>query len=111
MNNLAAVSRLCNAIANTFYPDKSTIEFALFNEGVDATAEATPKDPVIFRVAARLVKGYVESGRSEGGISLSVRSEEAIKQSLSVWCNVYGLDAEEELSAFFQILEGGSNLW
>lgn len=111
MTNLAAVSRLCNAIANTFYPDQSTIEFALFNEGVDATAEATPKDPVIFQVALRLVKGYVESSRSEGGVSLSVRSEEAIKQSLSMWCNVYGFDAEEELSALFRVLEDGSNLW
>lgn len=111
MNNLSATSRLCNAIVNTFYPDKATIEFALFNEGVDATAEATPKDPVIFRVAARLVMGYVESSRSEGNVSTSVMSEEAIKQSLSIWCGHYGLNAEEELSDYLRTLEDGSNLW
>ena len=55
MDNLTATRSLCNAIANTFYPDNATIEFALFNEGIDAKAEATPKDPMIFRVAARLV--------------------------------------------------------
>ncbi|EKC73398.1 hypothetical protein OBE_02409, partial [human gut metagenome] len=45
MDNLTATRSLCNAIANTFYPDNATIEFALFNEGIDAKAEATPKDP------------------------------------------------------------------
>lgn len=54
MDNLTATRSLCNAIANTFYPDNATIEFALFNEGIDAKAEATPKDPMIFRVAAAL---------------------------------------------------------
>lgn len=111
MTNLTAVSSLCNAIANTFYPDKATVEFALFNEGVDSTADALPKDPVIFRVAAKLVKGYVESSRSEGGISTSVISEEAIKNSLAFWCAEYGLDAEEELADSFREIEDGSNLW
>lgn len=77
MDNLTATRSLCNAIANTFYPDNATIEFALFNEGIDAKAEATPKDPMIFRVAARLVIGYVENSRSENGVSTSVMSEEA----------------------------------
>lgn len=111
MTNLSAVQRLCNAIANTFYPDTATIELTLFNEGVAAEAEATPKDPTIFRVAARLVMGYVESSRSEGGISTAVRSEEAIKQSLAVWCANYGLNAEEELTDYLRVIEDGTNLW
>ena len=69
VDNLTATRSLCNAIANTFYPDNATIEFALFNEGIDAKAEATPKDPMIFRVAARLVIGYVENSRPENGVS------------------------------------------
>ena len=36
MDNLTATRSLCNAIANTFYPDNATIEFALFNEGIAA---------------------------------------------------------------------------
>jgi hypothetical protein len=111
VDNLTATRSLCNAIANTFYPDNATIEFALFNEGIDAKAEATQKDPMIFRVAARLVIGYVENSRSENGVSTSVMSEEALKQSLSIWCGHYGLDADEVLSDYMRVIEDGTHLW
>ena len=75
MKNSEALKGLCNAMANTFYPDDKTIELALFNEGIDPTADATPKDPEIFRVAVSLIKGYVEGSRSENGVSTSVREE------------------------------------
>lgn len=111
MTNLLAVRSLCNAIANTFYPDDETIKLALFNEGIDAEAGATPKDPQIFRVAKGLVIGYVEGSRSEGGVSTSVMSEEAIKQSLAIWCGYYGLKAEDELGDYMRVIESGANLW
>lgn len=111
MDNLTATRGLCNAIANTFYPDNATIELALFNEGIDAKATATPKDPQIFRVAARLIIGYVESSHSEGGVSTGVMSEDAIKQSLAYWCSYYGLKAEEVLSDYLRVVEDGSHLW
>lgn len=110
MNNLKALRTLCNAIANTFYPDLDTLQLALLNEGVDAEEEATAKDPKIFRAAVKLVHGYVEGSRSEGSISTSVR-EEAIEKSLLVWCNYYGLSAEEELSDSVRVIEDGSKLW
>jgi len=44
MTNIEALRTLCNAIANTFYPDDATLKFALFNEGINADADATPKD-------------------------------------------------------------------
>lgn len=111
MTNLEATSRICNAIVNTFYPDKGTVEYALFNAEIDASADAKPKDVDVFRVAIRLVKGYVESSRSEGGLSTSVMSEEAIRESLASWCADYGLDAEDELADYFRIIEDGSKLW
>lgn len=110
MNNLEALGHLCNAIINTFYPDKATLELALFNEGIDAMANATPKDASIFRVAVGLIRGYVESSRSENGVSTSI-SEDAVKNSMLYWCRVYGLDAEEVLSDSVRVLEDGSNLW
>lgn len=110
MNNLKALRTLCNAIANTFYPDESTLQLALLNESVDAEAEATAKDPQIFRAAVKLVHGYVESSRSEGNVSTSVR-EDAIEKSLLVWCNYYGLSAEDELSDSLRVLEDGSRMW
>lgn len=110
MNNLKALSSLCNAIANTFYPDNSTVELVLINEGIDPQAEATPKNETLFRVAICLVMGYVESSRSENGISTSVR-EDAIKESIKYWCNIYGLDAENFIPESLRIIEDGSKLW
>lgn len=43
MDNLKALRGLCNAICNTFYPDRGAMEMMLFNEGIDSDAEATPK--------------------------------------------------------------------
>lgn len=110
MTNIEALRTLCNAIANTFYPDTATLEFALFNESVDAKADATPKDATIFRVAVALIKGYVENSRSEGGVSTSV-NEDAVKESLLFWCNYYGLDAADELSDYLRVIDDVSNRW
>lgn len=110
MKNSEALRSLCNAMANTFYPDDSTISMMCFNEGVDAEAEATPKDVTIFRLALALVLGYVEGSRSENGVSTSVFSEK-VKESVKYWCNIYGLDADEELKGFVRVVEDGSNLW
>ena len=110
MNNLKALSSLCIAIANTFFFDILTVELVLFNVGIDPQAEATPKDETLFRVAIRLVIGYVESSRSENGVSTSVR-EDAIKESIKYWCNIYGLDAEDFIPESLRTIEDGSNLW
>lgn len=111
MNNLNATRSLCNAICNTFYPDNSTIELVLFNDGIDAKAEATPKDAKIFRAALRLVNGYVEGSRTENGVSTSVLSENKIKDSIRYWCGYYGLDADDELKGYLTAIEDGSNMW
>lgn len=110
MTNIAALNSLCNAIANTFYPDDSTLRMALFNAEIEPEADATPKDPNIFRVAVALVRGYVEASRSENGVSTSVM-QEAVDKSLNWWCNYYGLDAEEELGGSLNIIDDISSRW
>nr|DAL02893.1 MAG TPA: hypothetical protein [Caudoviricetes sp.] len=111
MTNIDSLRQLCNAIANTFYPDDATLEFALFNEGITPDAAATPKDPQIFRVAVGMVRGYVESSRSENGISTSVMSE-SVEKSLMYWCNVYGVDADEILAdSSLRGIDDASNLY
>lgn len=110
MTNLIALRSLCNAICNTFYPDDAALELALFNESIQSDGEATPKDESIFRVAVSLVMGYVESSRSENGVSTSVR-EDAIKESIKYWCNIYGLDADEVLTDELRVIEDGTHLW
>ena len=109
MNNLKALRGLCNAICNTFYPDRAAMETVLFNEGIESDAEATPKDGKLFRVAIRLVRGYVESSRTENGVSTSVR-EDAINENIKLWCKDYGLNADDYLISV-KTIESGSNLW
>lgn len=110
MDNITALYSLCNAIANTFYPDENTLKVALFNAEIDPNANAIPKDPQIFRVAVALVRGYVEASRSENGVSTSVM-QEAVDKSLNWWCNYYGLDAEEELGDTLNTIEDYSSHW
>lgn len=110
MKNAVALRSLCNAMANTFYPDKATIDLALFNEGIESEADATPKDEKLFRIAVSLVMGYVEGSRSENGVSTSVL-QDAVKESIRYWCNIYGLDADEVLSDYLRVTEDGSHLW
>lgn len=110
MNSQRALKSLCNAIASTFYPDDATTELALFNEGIDPNADATPKDAKIFRVAVRLVRGYVESSRTENGVSTSVRND-AIKESIKYWCGIYGVDANEVIGDTMATIEDGTHLW
>lgn len=110
MTNIAALYSLCNAIANTFYPDENTLKVALFNAEIDPDADAIPKDPSLFRVAVALVKGYVEASRTENGVSTSVM-QEAVDKSLNWWCNYYGLDAEEELGDSLTGIDDISSNW
>lgn len=111
MTNLTAVKSLCNAIANTFYPDDAAVSVALFNEGIDPQAQATPKDKETLMVAVRLCMGYVEGSRSEGGVSASVRSGDAVKQSIRIWCGHYGLDYEEVMADSLTVIDDVSDLW
>ena len=110
MTNIEALRTLCNQIANTFYPDDATLEFALFNAEIDANAAATPKDTSLFRVAVGMVRGYVESSRSENGISTSVMTD-AVEKSLMYWCNVYGVDADEVIADAIRVIDDASNLY
>lgn len=110
MTNQEVIKKLCNAICNTFYPDDSTIEVVCFNEGIDASATATPKDVQLFRCALSLVVGYVEGSRSENGISTSVFAER-VKNSIAYWCGLYGLDADEELANFVRRIKDMTHRW
>ncbi len=109
MDNLKALRSLCNAICNTFYPDRGAMEIMLLNVGIDGKAEAKPKDAELLKVAIRLVRGYVEGSRTENGVSTSVR-EDAVNENIRIWCKDYGLDAEDYLLSV-KTIENGSNLW
>lgn len=110
MTNLDATKSLCNAIVNTFYPDSATVRFVLASHGISPDGEATPTDKELFCTAVRLVMGFVESSRSENGVSTAVR-EDAIRNSIKYWCGVYGVDADEVLGGEATTIEDGTHLW
>lgn len=110
MTNRDALRSMCNAIASSFYPDCAAVDMVLFNEGIDADADSAPKDVSILRLAVSLVMGYVEQSRSENGVSVSVM-QDAVKESIRYWCNIYGLDADEVLADYIRVIEDGSQRW
>ena len=110
MTNQEALTSLCNAMANTYYPDDSTVRLMLFNEQIEPLAEAKPKDKQLFKLAVSLVLGYVESSSNENGVSTSVR-EDAIKASIKHYCDVYEVDVDDMLGEDITTIENGTNLW
>lgn len=109
MDNLSALRSLCNAICSAFYPDSPTMEMMLFNEGISGAAEATPKDASLLRLAVRLVRGFVESSRSENGVSVSIDADK-VDENIAIWCGEYGIEADEFLTSL-KTIEDGSDLW
>lgn len=110
MTNIEVLKRTCNAIANTFYPDAQTSELVLFNAGISPEESAQPRDVELFKLAVKMVLGYVESSRNENGISTAVR-EDAIEKSIEAWCDEYGIDAEELLEDSRTVIKDISNMW
>lgn len=109
MNNLEALRAQCKLICNTCYVDSDVLKLAILNSGMDAEADAVAKDPELIKTAIIIVKGWVETSRSENGISTSIDME-ALKQSIMFWCGEAGLDASEYLDNIVT-LESGSDLW
>lgn len=111
MTNIETVTRLCNAICNTFYPDRATVEVMLDNENLLPSSNAFAKDATLLRIAIRLVMGYVEASHSEGGVSLSVRSDD-IKSNIKFWCKEYGIEPDEVIEQPAKVtIDDITHLW
>ena len=108
MTNLEALKGMCNVICNTFYPDDSSLKTILFNDGVNSCDSAVPKNPKIAKLAIEMVLGFVESSRSENGVSTS-NFEKSITRNIKHWCEVYGFNPSEYVEV--STIENGSNLW
>lgn len=108
MTNLEALKAKCTRICSAFYADRNVLLDALFDTGVDPDAKAVPKDTAIIKQAIILVKGFVETGRSQSDISISV-DREAVNENIIFWCKEAGLDASEFIEGI--AIRNGSNLW
>ena len=110
MKNIEALKSLCNAIASSFYPDEPTMRLMLMNEDMDGNDYASQKDATLLKIAVKLVMGYVEIGRNEQGISVSVDRDQVVR-NIRMWCVDYGLDADDILSDYVRVISNGTNLW
>lgn len=108
-NNLEALKAQCKLICNTCYVDDDVARHVLFNAGLDAESAPTANNSDIVSAAILIVKGWVETSRSENGISASVDPEN-VKKNIIFWCGKAGLDASEFVDDM-TVLEDGSDLW
>lgn len=106
--NLSALKATCSAICNTCYIDEDVAAEMLTAKDIDPD-ENVVSYPDIVAIAIRLVQGWVETSRSEGGISVSANLER-LDKNIMAWCNDYGLDADEFLLSA-KVIENGSELW
>lgn len=109
MTNLESLRAYCKLICDTCYVDRDVLEVTLADNGLSANEAATAGDTTIKKCAILIVKGWVETSRSEGGVSVSI-DREAVKKSLSFWCGQWGLD-DELVEDSKSVIYSGSNLW
>ena len=107
--NLDALKAQCKLICNTCYVDEDVARLVLHNAELDAESEPSANNPDIVSAAILIVKGWVETSRSENGISASV-DVESVRKSIVFWCDKAGLDASKYVDNV-AVIDNGSNLW
>lgn len=110
MTNLEALKAQCKLICNTCYVDTDAATLALVNAGLDSEATAMPQDVEILRAAIGIVRGWVETSRSENGISAATDLA-AVRSNIAWWCSQGGLDASEFLGDDATTIDNGSDMW
>lgn len=109
LTNSEAVRAKCKLICNTCYVDDDVLNATLIDAELQPTGIATPNSPKIVECAILIVKGWVETSRSEGGISASI-DKDKLEQNILFWCNRAGLDASEFLDSLV-VVENASDRW
>lgn len=105
--NLEALRAKCKLLCNTCYVDTDVLIDVLWENGINPEGQDTPSDVRLIKAAILVVKGWVETSRSEGGISTSI-NREALERNILFWCRRYGLDASEFLSDSMTVIQDGS---
>lgn len=108
--NLEALRAKCKLICDTCYADDDVLIDVLWDNGIDPSGKAVPMDVEIVKAAIIVVKGWVESARSEGGINVSI-NREALEKNILFWCQRFGLDASEYLSDCMTVVQDGSDMY
>lgn len=109
MNNLEALRATCKLICNTCYVDDDVLNLSLANAGISDTAESVQNDAALVECAIVIVKGWIETSRSENGISTSINVDR-VNKNIVYWCGKVGLDASDFVDDMI-VMDNGSNLW
>lgn len=107
--NLEALKARCKVICNTCYVDTDAAEDILIREGLEPD-NTDGDDNSITKCAIVIVKGWIETSRTDNGISASINYA-AVKNSIAYWCGQCGLDASEFLDGELVTIEDGSDMW
>lgn len=109
--NLDALKAKCKLICNTCYADRDVLADILIDRDLDPTMPYdTANAAALIECAIVVVKGWVETSRSEGGVSASIDPDK-VEASIRFYCGRYGLDADELLADTASSIDNGSNLW
>ncbi len=109
MTNLEALKAQCKLICNTCYVDSDVLRYSLETAGYYSEGDFTPGDKNLIPLAIVIVKGWVETSRSESGISVSIDME-TLQNNIIYWCGVAGLDASDYVDGIVAV-ESGTDLW
>lgn len=105
--NLEALRAKCKLICDTCYADDDVLIDVLEDAGISPSGNAVPNNAEIVKAAIVVVKGWVESNSSEGGINVSI-NREAVEKNILFWCQRFGVDASEYLSESMTVIQDGS---
>ncbi|MBQ7512406.1 MAG: hypothetical protein IJU11_06655 [Prevotella sp.] len=110
--NLEALRAKCKLICNTCYVDDDVLIDVLCDAGItpDGDASGTTAAVTLAELAVMVVAGWVETSRSEGGMSVGV-SRGAVVSSIAAWCERWGLDASKYLSDSMTVVQDGSGMY
>ncbi|MCC8175527.1 MAG: hypothetical protein LIO91_03745 [Bacteroidales bacterium] len=109
MTNLEALKAQCKLICNTCYVDVDVLRYSLESAGIYSEGDFTPGDKKLISLAIVIVKGWVETSRSESGISTAIDIA-TLQNNIAYWCGVAGLDASDYVDGIVSV-ESGTDLW
>ena len=111
MTNIEALKATTKRICNVFYADDDVMLLTMSQNGInpDADYDVSGDGADMLRCAIRIVRSFVETSRSENGISVSI-DREAVERNIKRECKDAGIEYEDE-DADEKSVEDISSMW
>lgn len=110
MTNKEALISWCKRLNSMASIDENSVELSLSEVGIDPTSVYDNADgKLMLMCAIGIVRGSVETSKSENGISVSI-DVDSINNNIRYWCNRYGIDSNG-LTIGKTTIKDISNMW